>query len=466
MSLLDLNHDILLGICSLFKTRKSLLELALTCRTLHSVVIPAFLYERLDFPHHLDNPTSLVRFRSFVDAIRAADSVAAGAIRHIEVPDTECLHSFWVESIPSMRNLCSVTIPEWVDPFLPLILKQLSAMPHLHTLSLDVESYDCLGPLRELSGLRSLSVFLIEAAELTLDSALGVVLLNSRDTLTILSLENFEWQIPTCSAAMGELVWPNVVELDIWNNNEDSPMMDLNLTHHFPSVRQFGCTESMRWDRPFNAPFISRLLSLDAPLHLVTFAKGIGAPLRRIVVYAPDEYVELNSYLPPNIRSVTFDFGITRTVDALRQLEGLAAVFHKVTYLAVDYQLQDQLDSSDVIAKESALQSLSNLSVECLSLPWPLSKGKDLDRHEDRHSHMQEFAAAAFQLMPSLQFAALHSVYDHTTYWRRTVGAEGILSQSGFSQVSDEEGPDYLDYYEWRWRDQPEYTSELDADHP
>ncbi|KDQ09463.1 hypothetical protein BOTBODRAFT_179011 [Botryobasidium botryosum FD-172 SS1] len=455
MSLTSLNYDILSNICSLFKTRRSLLDLALTCRTLHSVIIPAFLYEQLEFPRRLYDSESLVRFQSFVHAIHAADSTAASAIRHIEVPNVECLRSFWTQSIPLMRNLCSIAVPEWFTP-----TEWLSPMPHLHTLSLQGCDDDCLEPLRELSGLRSLSIGLAYPIELTLDSALTVALLNSRGTLTKLSLTNFKWRLPTRSADLGELVWPNVVELSILDHAEDNSVMDFNLIHHFPSVHLFDCTENIRWDRPFSVPFLTRLLSLDAPFHLVTYARRIGAPLQRAVIYAPDKYVTLNSYLPPDIRSVTFDYGPKCTVHPFRQLEGLAAACHALTYLAVDCQYYYQLNLSHHITKESALQSLSKLSIECLFLTWPVRGGRA--RQEVRQLHMEEFAAYAFQFMPSLRFIALHSTYDHTTYWRRTIGADGTFL--GYSQVLDEEGPDYLDYYEWRWRDQPECTAEMGED--
>lgn len=340
MPLTSLNYDILSNICSFLKTRRSLLDLALTCRTLHSVVIPAILYERLEFPHRLDNPASLGRFQSFIDAIHTADSMIADAVRHIEVRGVESLRSFWADSVPLMRNLRSVAIPEWYTLFPPLTLKQLSAMPRLHTLLLD--HWDCdlhgLDPLRELSGLRNLSIFLGYTLEITLGSALGAILLNSRDTLTKLSLYNFEWQLPTHSANFGEIVWPNVVALCMWIVEDlEGPSDDRNFTHHFPSVRQFDCESyglcSNVAGRPCNASFIARLSSLDARFDLVKLAKDVGAPLQRVVIHEPDEHVELSSYLSPDIMSVRFQH--RRTVAPFRQLEQLVTACPKVAYLAV-----------------------------------------------------------------------------------------------------------------------------------
>ncbi|KDQ09462.1 hypothetical protein BOTBODRAFT_527104 [Botryobasidium botryosum FD-172 SS1] len=257
-----------------------------------------------------------------------------------------------------MRNLCSIVLPNWYPP-----LKQLFPTPHLHTLSLNGWDHDCLDPLRELSGLRSLSVELCCFAELTLDSALTVALLNSRDTLTKLSLDNFEWLIPTHSANLGELIWPNVVELGMWGRVEDCPDSDLNLAHHFPSVRQFGCKTALRgWDRPFNVPFMSRLSSLDAPLDLVKFSRDIGGPLQRAVIYLLNDYTQLDAYLPPDIRSIKFDYGIECTIDPLRQLEELATACRRVAYLAVDCKLDPR-----PVTTRGTLQLLYNCSVECLS---------------------------------------------------------------------------------------------------
>ncbi|KDQ09460.1 hypothetical protein BOTBODRAFT_191086 [Botryobasidium botryosum FD-172 SS1] len=317
MPLPSLSHDILSYICSLFKTRRSLLNLALTCRTLHSIVIPTLLYERLDFPRHLDHCASFEGFQSFVDLICAADSTVADAIPHIEILDIKHLQSFWTQSIPLMRNLCNIDIPRCYTT-----LKWLSHMPHLHTLLLHVK-----------------------------------------------------------------------------------------------------------------------------------FARDIGVPLQRAVIYALDDYIQLNPYLPPDNRSVKLEYGIKCTIDPLRQLEELATVCRKVVYLVVDCELDPR--------PEDAFQLLSNSSVECLSFSWPF--GGSSTHHKDRHSRMEGFAARAFQLMSA--FGSSHCVryiYNRVIYWRRTVGVDGILPE--FSEVSDEEGPDYPDYHGWRWRDQPEYTTKLDED--
>ncbi|KDQ09464.1 hypothetical protein BOTBODRAFT_69150 [Botryobasidium botryosum FD-172 SS1] len=55
-------------------------------------------------------------------------------------------------------------------------------------------------------------------------------------------------------------------------------------------------------------------------------------------------------------------------------------------------------------------------------------------------------------------------MYNCTTYWRKSIGPDEALAGLSHCQVSDEEGPDYVNYYEWRWRDQPEYTAEMDKD--
>ncbi|KDQ19662.1 hypothetical protein BOTBODRAFT_28230 [Botryobasidium botryosum FD-172 SS1] len=449
MSLTSLNYDILSNICSFFKTRRSLLGLALTCRTLHSAIIPAFLYEKLDFPHRLDNPASLGRFQSFIDAIHAADSMAADAVRHVEIRGVESLRSLWPGFIPLMRNLRSVAIPRWYTPFPPPTLKQLTVMPHLHTLLLDDWHDDVsMDPLRGLHGLQSLSVHLTDFLEISVDSALGEILLNSRGTLRELSLYNVEWQLPTRSANLGVLIWPKVVSLCMGGNSEVIFSINIHLAHHFPSVCYFDCS-LVHWDHPRDVPFAAKLFSLDADLGLFKFAKDAGAPLRRAVIYVADDNVALNSYLSTDILSIRFHY-IT-----LQQLEQLAAVCPDVAYLAVVSRLgySGSTSPSHASSKERILRSLSMLTIECLSLSWPI--GEDLIHHGDRYSLMEGFAESAFQVIPSLRFIALCSIYNHTTYWRRAVGLD--ITSRGFSQVLDEEGPDYLDYYDWRWRDRPQY---------
>ncbi|KDQ05912.1 hypothetical protein BOTBODRAFT_279816 [Botryobasidium botryosum FD-172 SS1] len=338
MKLTQLNYEVLLNICSFIKTRRSLLNLGLTCHALRAVIIPAVLYERIDFPRHLCHAASIQRSLSFFNAIRANRS-ACGAVRHIEIPGEATLCPSWEETIPMMRGLCSVGISMSHAVQFP-ILGKIAALPHLRSLSL-THSWDAdvLDAMSGIGRLRSLSVDLTDSVlsyDLTLDSGLGQTLINSRDTLRTLTLSNFWWKLdmPSACPVDQELVWPHVLELSIHLLRGSWP----NLVYHFPSVRQchLDCI-STELGQSFNQPFLARLVSLQGGPEALKLAKDAGAGLQHTRIRVGNDHVKFpfDSYMSPELKSVTLEYYMGAGSSPLEHFEQLPSLCPKVTYLAI-----------------------------------------------------------------------------------------------------------------------------------
>ncbi|KDQ09459.1 hypothetical protein BOTBODRAFT_37037 [Botryobasidium botryosum FD-172 SS1] len=448
----QLDEDVSSIICSFITTRRSLLRLALTCRAFHTIIIPTFLYARLEFGTLCIYSTAVKRLESFFHALRRHRSVGR-AVRHLEIPSTEGLDRLWADSLPLMHHVRSLGIG-W-DPS-PVLLKVVPTMSHLHTLSLGNACRPELIELLRGIRLQDLEISFQRECHLTPDSALGEILLRSRDTLKELKLCGIAWRFRPSSAQSatsyddGDPIWPHVIGLRLWNVSKDSH--PINLTYHFPSVLCFDISLNgqVELDQPYNCPFYAGLRSLEGSTEDLKLADDSGAKLQRAhiivqrVVTDSDFYkLPLRSTLQSLTLIVDFEF-------PLHCFGRLAAMCPKVRFLAL--HIEDEPCVGPPF--ESILNNLADLPLECLYIHWDYVGEFSQRVHSSRHGKdVATFARLAPMLLSSLRFISFTSL-GWVTQMRRLVDVRGVADE--FTKVPEEDGADSLQYYEWRWRDQVE----------
>ncbi|KDQ19665.1 hypothetical protein BOTBODRAFT_62959 [Botryobasidium botryosum FD-172 SS1] len=465
--LAQLNDDVLSAICSYLMARRSLLNLALTCRALCSAIIPTFLYARLELETPYINDSAAVRLRSFFDAICQRESIAR-AVRHLEIPGSQNSCLYWGNILPRTRNLCSLKIQFHSPPW--TLLKGIHMIPHLHTLSVD----DCNNELIELlrdAQFRNLDLqFILHEYPLTPDSALGEILLRSRDTLSELKLSGITWcfGVPSASSAAShndrDPVWPCVTVLRLWEVTKN--IHPLHLSYHFPSTICFDTRNGLvSLDHPQNRRFFAGLRSLNGRVMDFELALGFGAMLR----HAHARTQEFD-----NKTEAEFDnLPLQNTLHSLTLciepkffspfLVRLAVTCPKLSFLCLRVDVMHA--SGFGIVLNAILDHLSDLPLECLRLMWKyVPIFSDANAAHTYDSSVTMFASRAPVILPSLRL--ISSMSDpfyvdifgtdpcSTHTMRRLITARGVADK--FTPILKEDGSDLVNYYEWRWMDQVE----------
>ncbi|KDQ12292.1 hypothetical protein BOTBODRAFT_34576 [Botryobasidium botryosum FD-172 SS1] len=144
---------------------------------------------------------------------------------------------------------------------------------------------------KELRNIRPLKTFHIstprhyDTTVISAESDLGVILLNSRETLEELTLPTVAWDFPPFPNAPIDkgLIWPRVRSIST-GTLEHSCHLDFNWA--FPSARYLstrGCLST--WNDSFNRPFLSRLESMEGLAHEFRSAFTSAAMKLRRVAY-------------------------------------------------------------------------------------------------------------------------------------------------------------------------------------
>ncbi|KDQ14324.1 hypothetical protein BOTBODRAFT_55485 [Botryobasidium botryosum FD-172 SS1] len=448
-SMARLNDDVFSTICSFLKTRHSLLNLALTCKAFNTIIIPKFLYARLEFENVFSSAGAEIESAvTFFDAIRRRESFGH-AVRHVQIPCSENLDLHWSDTLPKMRNLRSIEIDRSDTP--PALLKTISTLSRLHTLSLSPCAGESIEPLRGIR-LRKLNANFTGRYNLTPDSALGEILLSSRDTLNELALSGISWRFVGPSIPMGVLrdngdpIWPHVTWLIMLRLSDDSPV---NLTYHFPSVIRFetrGTVTTM--DQSYNQPFFAGLRSLEGEIGYLKLIERLGAHTKLQHAHIDTAKIfantQLNSLpLPSTLRSLTLNLNAHSEFQRGR-LGRLAAICPKVIFFSLNCGISHGGMCVDSLLA-AILTHLSGLPLQCLCLQL----GDSYDAHStpgDRQEDMDMFARLARRNFPTLRFTCVTLLSNDSIHhdMRRLIDDE-------LSEVPQEDGFDYIEYYEWRW---------------
>ncbi|KDQ19667.1 hypothetical protein BOTBODRAFT_28232 [Botryobasidium botryosum FD-172 SS1] len=450
MCLTQLNDDVLSNICSFLTTRRSLLNLALTCRAFCTLIIPAFLYARLESENPYIGTSAAERLGPFFDAIRQHESVAR-AIRHLEIPSCANVGRLLRDDLPIMRNIRALhiyTLPPRT------LLTRISMMTHLQSLTIKFDSGELLELLRGRR-FRRLELFMRCGYNLTPDSALGEILLCSRVTLHELKLFGITWcfRTPSISRDGKDPIWPHVTRLGLWCVGSGGH--PLNLTYHFPSVVCFDTFVKLEiLDQSYNRSFFSGIRSLKGNSADLKLVASHGAKLRRVHIDVENgintESVH-DSLLHSTLQSLTLLVG---RKFPFRCFEQLSVLCPKVEFLSLHVESSSSLSP----LLNSILHHLSALPLGCLYIGCGYVG--ESDAHLASNDHDREvtmLASLAPKILPSLRFISLTS-FRSQTHMRRLISARGVADE--FTKISSEDGFDSLHYYEWRWMDQAEHAIE------
>ncbi|KDQ15878.1 hypothetical protein BOTBODRAFT_274790 [Botryobasidium botryosum FD-172 SS1] len=407
--------------------QRSLLYLALTCRSMRELVIPRFLFARVSITSH---PALL----SFCRCITAPNSEAGDAVRHLyvdldhnggripgDLPSEEL-----VGALEKMHQLLSLQINAFAKFYAiePRIAKAVirHTTYRLDTLCLDDCSLPSLRLLRDLIGLRFLSISLqsrSRAGVLTSDSPLGVIIMNSRCTLEELRLGNISsWQLygqpldTSDTSIEGEIyVWPHIHTLAL-GGPQAGLLEELDFSYSFPSIRCFEHSfHSSEWAmRACNRLFLGQLESLVGGWPEAKAALDAGAKLRRVSIRSSSPFPGSESgfafhhYLPSCLRSLSVYIPLRGSPDYLRQLS-LAAP--NITYLDITFVVKRRDDRFKEIMERNSV-SLSRLPLTLLALDCT---GPAVERgttpqsplQRQMHAFSTAFVASAPELCPTLQ---------------------------------------------------------------
>ncbi|KDQ13678.1 hypothetical protein BOTBODRAFT_364976 [Botryobasidium botryosum FD-172 SS1] len=438
-----LNFDVLFAIASHIKTRRSLLSLALTCRTFRDIVIPTFLFECLDLVDGAVEPELIQRVCHRI----AADGPAAGvAVRHLAISGSYLEQH---DVLPHMQNIQSVFMRLYgMDPLSrPRILTEVSTKINLRHLELHHCCASSLELLRGLRGLHTLALGLSPPLyDVTRESALGNILLNSRDTLTSLTLGPCIWSLDVPSADPADdadLIWPRVQHLNIYATpvDEECPF---NLTRCFPSARSFNLVRTQRtWlAREYNRPFVSRLTSLQGAWEDVKYVKDAGANLRNATITERlNKDYNPNEYLSSSLECLNLTLERNSPQEYLGQV---AFTCPKMKYLSLSVQVYGM--SNFLERLDAAVRFLPGLPLECLCIEW-VEYISDNDYpliNEELKGCTKKLAELVSQLLPSLRVLSMEW-QDGGVHQQRADDA------SQFQQISAEDGRDLVDYYKQQW---------------
>ncbi|KDQ19681.1 hypothetical protein BOTBODRAFT_445377 [Botryobasidium botryosum FD-172 SS1] len=449
LSLTGLNEDVLLHTISYLNTFQSLLSLASTCRLLHKLVVPEYLYKTVFLP--LSRPCSKTEaLERGPRWLFEPGSTVGHAARSLTLRGPYMLRDSWLlpaEAVPqAMPHLSHIAITDYLHSGLIATVSEILArQPHLISLSLKCA-------FRGLEPPPTLRLHTFDLYDWTSDAVyivghhtpLGVFLLSQRQTLRHLSLHaiNIEWELKLTEGE--ELVWLHVTELELDISSID-PMCYFHIAHAFPSVQHYHTTEPQRsWiaQQP-NLPFIRRLESLSGEWEDMKHALDVGARLRRIIVSSSDltEGIDLEACLPQSIQ------GLTLTIQAqhCQVLEVLASAAPSLEYLAINIKAGWHSPSNTqkilqyINAVASRFASLRYLSVSLYWVDRP-----DLTAHSDTFTGI-----AAAGSCPSLCAISLSGSDDRELCWRRIFDSRD--GHGRFVQVSEEDGEESRKYYDWPW---------------
>ncbi|KDQ07729.1 hypothetical protein BOTBODRAFT_180406 [Botryobasidium botryosum FD-172 SS1] len=177
---------------------------------------------------------------------------------------------------------------------------------------------------------------------LTPNSPAGKILMNSRNTLRVLSLEEVVgWLNPSCSVwalDQSNLVWPHVHELYLCIVDLDlAENISPNLSHNFPSTFSFylplamaGCHHDIH-----DACFVLRLESLQGKWTNIKFATDTGAMLRCAMVFLDntDFMIPFELYLVPSLECLMLK--PERYLLRKYLLKRLSAIMPKLAFLCL-----------------------------------------------------------------------------------------------------------------------------------
>ncbi|KDQ14625.1 hypothetical protein BOTBODRAFT_174497 [Botryobasidium botryosum FD-172 SS1] len=251
MLLLELDYyDVLREIVLFVQGSRSLLALALTCRTLRrrDIIIPDVLFARVT----LSRRSSRAQVASFEASIEAEGSTAGNAVLYFKNScgtwGSRWIGLGWSHALQRMPNLRSLDVRLPYMESTPHFFRQL-VIGATNLQSLTLANYEPAcddSPLGDLGGLRRLSIDFLGGPGhseyfLTRDSALGRALLNFRDTLKELSLDSIRWNLdandplPHASSRLvlggRPFMWPHVTKLHLKNVSIASVKNQIAMEH-------------------------------------------------------------------------------------------------------------------------------------------------------------------------------------------------------------------------------------------
>ncbi|KDQ16401.1 hypothetical protein BOTBODRAFT_31074 [Botryobasidium botryosum FD-172 SS1] len=467
-SLSTLNHDIASIVYPMIDTR-SLLSLALTSRSMKNTIIPEFLFYRI----RILRRESLV---SFCLCITAPNSTAGSTVRHFEsLVDFELPPDIWttnlletaMEKMAQLRSVRCSCDPSHLFSLSPRVPEVLPLLRHM-SFTFKKQPSATTEVLKELRQLESIHINAwpgLDPFIISPESDVGIMLLNSRNTLKELTLPTMEWDFPEhlpfsnnpCDRHDDNVaVWPYVHTLALPSRVDFR--CDLDLARTFPSTRSFSCSQGLKewlW-RPCNGPFLARLESCEGTIRHLQAAVGARASLRRISVHPGDRRTVLvQDILSPALRSLSLSLTISAKL-LPGSLRSLAKLPHSLTFLSVLVHFSRGVPMAKVVeALASAMPRLplAYMEIRCqFSLPV-----SEFD--EQVRPHIGDFIRLLSGAFPSLQAGCVgwHSLARNgCRYWRRAMVTEFAASESyltPFIEVSPDEGRGLKAHYDWQWRD-------------
>jgi len=469
-TLSTLNYDITTLIFSLIDTR-SLLSLALTSRSMKYIIIPKFLFAYI----RIQRFESL---ESFCLCITAPDSIAGSAVDHFELftrANFQKLRPYsgviglLLNTMEKMDRLRSVHIGE-LYTLTPQILTVVS-WTRLRILSIRsgfIPSFRVDTKfMKELKELQSIHISIAlpypDLLVISPESDIGRMLLNSRNTLQVLSLQRMRWSFPVPHSSNesvggqrddGNFVLPHVHTLTFWHMVVEADY-HLDLTRTFPSVRFFTCLgQPQDWLlHPRNSPFLALLESFEGYPQYLQAAFAAGAKLRRIgienIPFDDRPVPNLNEFLSPSLRSL-------RGESSSDGLEPLAELTPNLTFLSVRFTLYSE---------RSLVETLEALAAAARQLPLTFINCtlwlSDRQFNTLLLSHIDTFIRFISDTFSSLQGACLgwsseSGLKYECTYWRKVMLTDitgDMHIHIPFLNVSEEEGKALEAYHDWNWMD-------------
>ncbi|KDQ08917.1 hypothetical protein BOTBODRAFT_191389 [Botryobasidium botryosum FD-172 SS1] len=423
MSLQDLPYDIFLNLLGLLDSR-SLLPLACTSRALEDAIIPEFLYK------HVYVSSTSGRLQYFLHCITAEDGPPADLVRSLDVGIIPArLEPLFADALARMRNLRDFHLTGMAYAHSPpesaKVFGSLSALRHLHL------GYCELHKLREgLSQLQTLHVSgnHVDWSPMISSHGVGMILLNSRETLIEISVRNgINWimgENPSSrdigAGPRGDFrhVWPLVHTLDLSEStltDEDSPV-DLSLS--FPSVRSFGAPRNHWAEHPHTRLFVSRLESFQGSWADMKNIVSSFSNLRRAVIQRGSVWGTtfiFTEYLPSTLESLEMSFA----GGFLSHLDTLVEATPNLVFLSIELMRQtlDELfDTAAFLVTCVSRLPLAYLTFRCRTVDLRTGSIYTLDQVEAEW----ESAYSALKLQPGLQAVCLKVGKLQRYRWRKS----------------------------------------------
>lgn len=466
--MLLLNHDILFIILPMIESR-SLLSLALTCRGMRDIIIPAFLYVEIPGARAI---AFLKRVAASADGLKLGSAVRFLACETDSLSKGGC--EFLEDALQKMPNLRSIHFfgVEWVLG--PRIEKILSSLPNLQDLSLVSIPSHILNRLEGIGRLRSICIILDGTEyripyKITPRSGVGKILLDSRQTLAYLDFRGASLHMGDVFDD-GDFVWPHVHTI-ICNG---SFVNSLDVARIFPSTRCFSPDTAFPLvlrSMSHSQFFLARLESIRGDWAIAKIVRDAGGRLRRFRFRGtPLVDVDLEHYFCPALRSLHVNVGSNFD---LNFIEKLCPVAPNLSFLAVQFSIHGQRDlpftlvcsfPCDLILtslnslyfwlQEKSIVSASHLPLKYLSITWETTSSTHLPSY---NQFMKVYPTEVISFIPasfhSLRVIDLKKIFSPRRHWWKVFDArdEGALR---WVELPAPDGSDARDYYDWEWMEQ------------